>query len=83
MRVWSFGGCEYEEEGRRLWIRGRPSKLGRPRSGCAAGASFATDHTCSSLKLSRLWGPSGSLDSAKDAIRQLRRASTRRGCLKT
>ncbi len=39
----------------------------------------APDYRCSSLDLSRVWGPGGNLTSVKDAIRQLRAAIAAKG----
>jgi serine/threonine protein kinase len=74
MRVWSFSSCEYDEEERRLWVRGKPAKLGDRVLDVLEALLKAPDYQSTSVHLSRIWGPSGSIDSVKDAIRQLRRA---------
>lgn len=74
MRVWSFGSCEYDEEERRLWIGGKPLKLGDRVLDLLEALLKAPGHKCTSIDLSRIWGSGGSIDSVKDAVRQLRRA---------
>ena len=74
MRVWSFSSCEYDEEERRLWVRGKPAKLGDRVLDVLETLLKAPDYQSTSVHLSRIWGPNGSIDSVKDAIRQLRRA---------
>ena len=79
MRIWSFGGCEYDEEERRLWVRDQAARLGDRVLDVLAALLQSRTHSCSAAELSGIWGPNGSLDSVKDAIRQLRRAIAERG----
>ena len=74
MRIWTFASSEYDEEEARLWIKGEPIKLGERVLLVLKGLLETPGHQKSSVQLARIWGPSGSIDSVKDAIRHLRGA---------
>ncbi len=74
MRIWTFTGCEFDEEQRKFWVAGKAVSLGDRVLDVLHALLSTTNHSRTSIALSRLWGPDGSVDSVKDAIRQLRRA---------